>query len=299
MHQQSNDPPASTHKLTRAEKIELAQEAMHAAMEIRFKVGAGMEEPICVYSACERLGLAVRFVEIDMEGIYRPGPPKILLSSLRPLGRRNFNCAHEKGHWYFGHAATFDELSEALERYNDETPEEVLANSFAGHLLMPALGVRRAFARRNVVASTATPEQILAVASEFGVGYETLLTHLSISLSDISFARRTELLRLRSRLRNTLKSSGVTGAVCVLDEEFSAPTLDVEVDHTIIGPAGTVSDCNHLIPVGTCVLGAMFRANSRGRAELHRPNSSWSASVRIASKNFIGLAKYRHLEDNE
>jgi Zn-dependent peptidase ImmA (M78 family) len=285
-------------RLTQAEKVELAQEAMHAAMEVRFRAGISVEEPICVYAACERLGVPVRFVDISMEGIYRPGPPKILLSALRPLGRRNFNCAHEQGHWYFGHAATFDELREALELYDDETPEEMLANSFAGHLLMPVLGIRRAFARRNIKASSASPEQILAIACEFGVGYDALVTHMMFSLSDISRDRRTELKRARASLRRLLDRCGVTGPVALLDKEFAAPTIDVEVEHALLAPCGSLSDCENLLRIGDTIFGTLFRAVKRGRAELHLPNTAWSASVRIAPKNFVGLAKYRHLEDD-
>jgi Zn-dependent peptidase ImmA (M78 family) len=285
-------------RLTRNEKIELAREAMHAAMEVRFQAGISVEEPICVYAACERLGVKVRFIDISMEGIYRPRPPKILLSALRPLGRRSFNCAHEHGHWYFGHSATLHALADALQLYNDETPEELLADSFAGHLLMPVLGIRRAFARRNIEASLASPEQILAVACEFGVGYDALVTHLAVSLLDISHGRRMELLRGRQVLKRRMGHSGITGSVALLDEQFMAPTLDVEVEHTLVAPAGSVADGENLHRVGETVFGTVFRAVKRGRSELHLPRTGWLASIRIAPKNFVGLAKYRHLEED-
>lgn len=299
MTEMAPDRPTGQRRLTRDEKIELAQEAMHASIEVRFDTGVGVEEPMCAYSACERLGVPVRFVDFNLEGIYRPGPPKILLSAFRPLGRRNFNCAHEQGHWYFKHAATLDELADSLQQYNDETPEEVLANAFAGHLLMPALGIRRAFARRNVKAAAASPEQILAIASEFGVSYAALVTHLAVSLRDISFERREELLRGRMALKQLLAPHSVTGPVALLDEEFSAPTLDVEVEHTLVAPAGAIAHCDTLARIGDTALGTLFQVVKRGRAELHLPGTAWSASIRIAPKNFVGLAKYRHLEDDE
>ena len=267
-------------------------------MEVRFRAGISVEEPICVYAACERLGVPVRFVDINMEGIFRPGPPKILLSAFRPLVRRNFNCAHEQGHWYFGHSATLDELADALQQYNDETPEEVIANSFAGHLLMPVLGIRRAFARRNIRASAASPEQILAKACEFGLRYDALVTHLAVSMTHITHERRTELLRERLSLKRLMDRCGAGGPVALLDEQFAAPTLDVEVDHAVIAPSGSVADCENLLRIGETIFGTVFRVVKRGRAELHLPHTAWSASVRIAPKNFVGLAKYRHLEDD-
>jgi Zn-dependent peptidase ImmA (M78 family) len=299
MPETTSDRPSEKRRLTRSEKVELAQEAMHASMEVRFEIGLGIEEPICVYAACERLGVPVRFVDFNLEGIYRPGPPKIILSAFRPLGRRNFNCAHEQGHWYFKHAATLDELADALEQYDDETPEELLANSFASHFLMPALGVRRAFARRNLRASNASPEQIQAVASEFGVTYGALVTHLWISLGDISFEYHKALMHGRQGLKRLLAAQGLNGAISLLDEEFAAPTLDVEVEHIILAPTGSVSECDTLSRIGDMALGTLFRTVKRGLAEIHLPKTAWSASIRIAPKNFVGLAKYRHLEEDE
>lgn len=140
--------------ITREEKVDLARHAMQATIDVRFKIGAGLEEPICAYSVSERLGVRVRCVEISMEGIYSQTPlPRILISALRPLVRRHFNCAHELGHHVFGHSSTLDELNETLEAYNNQSPEEFIADSFAGHLLMPVLGIRRAFARRGIDAA--------------------------------------------------------------------------------------------------------------------------------------------------
>lgn len=82
--------------------------------------------------------MKVQFLnDINTEGIYATRPkPMILISSLRPLSRRAFTCAHELGHHFFGHGSTIDELKEESESV-DFQPHEFLADTFGGFLLMP------------------------------------------------------------------------------------------------------------------------------------------------------------------
>src|SRR5438874_13211824 len=106
-----------------------------------------------------------------MEGTYlKSDPPRILISALRPLFRRVFNCAHELGHHVFGHGSTIDELQEDGQEKPAFEPNEFLVNAFAGFLLMPPLAVRRAFTLRGWRPETATPEQCFIVACSLGVG---------------------------------------------------------------------------------------------------------------------------------
>ena len=89
--------------------------------------------PICIYGLCETLGVAVRFNNINMEGMYQRGvPPRIHLSARRPLPRRAYNCAHELGHHVFGHGSSIDELREDAKAQPWEDPKEFLADTFAG-----------------------------------------------------------------------------------------------------------------------------------------------------------------------
>lgn len=285
--------------ITREQKTELAREAMRAAMDVRFQLGLGLEQPICVYSICERLGVPVRFVDVSMEGIYRRNPsPRIVLSAHRPLARRHFNCAHELGHHVFGHGATLDELQEDRETNDDGSPEEFQVNSFAGHLLMPVLGIRQAFSRRRISPSTAAPHDILAVACEFGVGYDSLATQLTFSLTELTPTRRLELLRARAVLRRSMLPKHMTGEIALLDGHFSVPTLDVEVSTLVIAPVGAKPSNDVMAAAGHTIFGGLFRAVKQGTVELFLPNTSWAVSIRVARKNFVGLARFRYLEDD-
>src|SRR5216683_49297 len=91
----------------------LAQQALDKSIDVRTDAGLDVRGPVDVYALCERRGITVQFVPISMEGMYKRGdPPHILLSALRPPGRRVFTCAHELGHDVFGHGFTIDQMFE-------------------------------------------------------------------------------------------------------------------------------------------------------------------------------------------
>ena len=77
---------------------------------------------------------------------YKSPEPHIILSSLRPAGRRAFTCAHELAHHFRGDSVHVDELVEQWKRPRRFDPKEFAADCFAGALLMPKMAVERAFA---------------------------------------------------------------------------------------------------------------------------------------------------------
>ena len=168
----------------------LATQAMQTAAATRAEAGVGQAGPICIYAVCETLGVTVRFNNINMEGMYQRGAqPRIHLSARRPLPRRAFNCAHELGHHKFRHGTSIDELREDAKSNPWEDSKEFLADTFAGFMLMPTIGLRRAFQARGWAPATATPAQMFTIACEFGVGYNTILTHLSASMNMLPYGR--------------------------------------------------------------------------------------------------------------
>ena len=111
----------------------LPKAGMKAAIKARGKAGSDQIGPVCVFDLAEKLGVTVRFTDINMEGMYDRLPkPRIHLSSLRPPPRRVFTCAHELGHHEFGHGSTIDEMKEESESAWRESPNELLVNSFSG-----------------------------------------------------------------------------------------------------------------------------------------------------------------------
>ena len=158
----------------------IARKATAEALRTRVRAGYGLDAPVCVYDLAGRLGVEVRFFDLpSMEGVYYNSPkPHIVLSSLRPAGRRAFTCGHELGHHSRGDGTCLDEIVEQWVRPRFD-PKEFYADCFAGALLMPKTAVERAFALRKWAISDCTPDQVYAISNYFGVGYVTLVHHLS------------------------------------------------------------------------------------------------------------------------
>ena len=225
---------------TRFDRCALANRALHAAVATRATAELNQHDPICIYGLAEALDVTVRFNNINMEGMYQRGArPRIHLSALRPLARRAYNCAHELGHHVFGHGLSIDELRKDAREHSWDDPKEFLADAFAGFTLMPVVGLRRAFTTRHWTPETATPAQIFTIACDFGVGYGTLLTHLSVSVNMISRSRATVLQRVTPKaLRAEILGHETPAALVVGDCHRMATTLDAEVAHARPPTAG-------------------------------------------------------------
>ncbi|MGY3149538.1 Zn-dependent peptidase ImmA (M78 family) [Bradyrhizobium sp. USDA 3397] len=283
----------------------LATEAMQAAAATRAKAKFDQAGPICIYGLCETLGVVVRFNNINMEGMYQRGlPPRIHLSARRPLPRRAYNCAHELGHHVFGHGSSIDELREDAKAQPWDDPKEFLADTFAGFALMPIIGLRRAFAVRRWTPETATPSQIFTIACEFGVGYATLLTHLSAGVNMLSRGRAAALQRVTPKdLRTNILGTLTPEPLIVADRHRTAPTLDAEVKTLLLLPSGAEIAGDGLAFDRDLAAGRLFRAVKPGIFQATA--GDWAVFVRIApvQKNepkygYIGLAQYRHLEED-
>jgi hypothetical protein len=274
------------------------RDAMFASLSAREFARYDLHSPICVFDLCEKLGVAVRFNDIaSLEGMYeRSTPPRIHLSSLRPLGRRRFNCAHELGHHIFRHGSTIHELRSKHAEKRSYNSEEFVANAFAAFLLLPALGVAEAFAARNVSPECASPRQVFAVSCDFGVGYSTLITHLVRSLNELSPQRANVLLRHSPKtLREELALRPVNTALTLLDEHCLSTSTDIEVGSLILLPTGTRILGDQLIHIDEVGSLSLLEAVKPGIVRAVRRPPLSPIFVRVSKKQFVGLARYRHL----
>jgi len=278
----------------------LAMKGMQAAIAARSATGRDQKSPVCVYEICEANKVTVRFNDISMEGMYDRAPvPRIHVSSLRPVARRNFTCAHELGHHVFGHGSTIDELR-VDDAYEEKAPDEILADAFASFLLMPTLGIRDAFNRRGLSPEKASPIELYAMACSFGVGQSTLVNHLAFSIGAISRARRDFLGKTTPKaIRTALLEEEVPEHLTYADEFWNSPTLDAEQDAFLLLPRGVVFDTDFLVPEKWMRDGVLLRAVRPGISRVTIPGTDWATYVRIARHRYIGLAKYRHLEESE
>jgi Zn-dependent peptidase ImmA (M78 family) len=274
----------------------LILDGAQAASDVRDQLGLDLVAPVDPFAVAEGLGIRVRFLPVSMEGFYqKTKPPRIMLSALRPLARKAFTCAHEIGHHWFGHGSTIDELK-GDGRDDTDIPEEILANAFAAFLLMPSIGVRRAFNSRGWKPATANPMQVVTIAGEFGVGYETLLTHLSMTLDDMPRNTRIELgkwtpQRIRKRL---LGDDEATGLV-LLDQQQRAAGVDLEEGYALAVPTGAAVAGEVLTPRQSIERFDVYNAVGRGRATI--TTTAWQIEARVSPPQFIGPANYRFLED--
>jgi Zn-dependent peptidase ImmA (M78 family) len=282
----------------------LATQAMQAAAVTRAKAKLDQVDPICIYGLCETLGVTVRFNNINMEGMYQRGlPPRIHLSARRPLPRRVYNCAHELGHHVFNHGSSIDELREGAKQQPWEEPKEFLADTFAGFILMPIIGLRRAFSVRGWAPETATPAQMFTIACEFGVGYTTLLTHLSAGVNMLSRGRAAALQRVTPRaMRMDILDVLTPEPLIVADRHRTAPTLDAEVKTLLLLPPGTEVKGAGIAFERDLAAGRLFRAVKPGIFQANA--GDWAVFVRVAPMQkgepygYVGLAQYRHLEED-
>lgn len=278
---------------------DLARAALAAALKVRQNAKISLTDPISVFDLCASMGIDVQFTNISMEGIYYPGakPPRFVIASLRPAVRRAFTCAHELGHHVFGHGFRLDELIENRESVN-KSPEEFIADYFAASLLMPALGIRKALAVRNLKANELKPEHLYAIACDFGVGYETLATHLSAGMRLISYDQTQDLLKTKLR---TIRKSFIGDIECrrliVIDQKSVTSTIECEVgDHILVDAPVTPSN-DSLQSLPSVNRKQLFLAARRGANTLRIDEGESFKQVKIMSHQFVGLSRYLYLAD--
>jgi Zn-dependent peptidase ImmA (M78 family) len=286
-------------------RTDLAKQALEKSLEVREEYGYDFRSPLCVYELAEKASVTVRFIDdVSMEGVYAAlAKPKILISSLRPSVRRVFTCAHELAHHFFGHGSTIDELQDEAAS-GEFQPNEFLANTFAGFLLMPVQGVKRAFSSRGLDITTATPEQIYGVACSFGVGYETLIGHLEYSLKLLGADRATILRKTKlPKIRAQILKSNTAGHLIVVDRHYLLATVDaeagndVEPGNLLLLPQDATSDDDQIELIERSPNGTLYRAVRPGLARATLPTNNSGIVVRVSRYQYAGLARYRHLEE--
>ena len=280
------------------ERRAIARQAIAAALHTRLSVGYRLDHAICVYDLAEKLGLEVRFLDLpSMEGMYlSASSPTIIVSSLRPPGRRAFNCAHELGHHNRSDGVEMDELVEQWDKPRVD-PKEFTADCFAGALLMPKMAVSSAFAIRGWSMEDCSPEQAFMVAGYFGVGYATLVHHLTRALQILPDTRAQALLKVGPREAQSLLLGWQTPQnVVVVDAHWTGRAVDVEVGDLIFVRGGAQSEGACIEPSSDVKHGRLFVAAKPGIGRLEA-GATWSAFVRVSRRDYVGRALCRHWEE--
>lgn len=282
---------------------QLFTSAVREADKVRMELGLSMFEPINIFDICTEMNLTVRFVDINMEGMYvgqeADNHPTIIISNQRPYPRRCFTCAHEFGHHRFGHGTRLDALSEQNHLSSDRR-DELLVDSFAGALLMPVAGIQAEFAKRDLEPNQASPLQFYVISSIFGTGYQTLILHCRVN-GLISSAKEKSLLKYSpSQILATITGSNIPKThFKVLDDHTTLPVLDLEVSNYVLLPSKFTIEGDHLDKLKETKTGNVYTASKPGIVRAFASNSAQSFFIRIQKSGYVGLAENRHLENND
>ena len=285
-------------RLTFDRRKPLYIEAMQAAAGLRHQNHLDPFSPICVFDLCEQVGVTVRFAAINMEGMYDRVPrPRIHLSSLRPFARRHFTCAHELGHHVFNHGTTIDQLK-TDEASSPQAPEEILANSFASHLLMPLPGVKQAFACRGTNPEIASPAQLYAVACNFGVGYRTFVEYLSTSSKLITQETAARLRRWSPKaITSSILPAFTDRSLRIVDLHWKGRPIDAEQGDLLLCPADSVTIGPALSTLCKTSDFHLYSCVRPGISTLRLYPGAADHFVRVQPGRYVGLSRFRHLEE--
>jgi Zn-dependent peptidase ImmA (M78 family)/transcriptional regulator with XRE-family HTH domain len=135
----------STTGLDRLGLMEQADAPRAVALELRSRLGHGLEPLGSMAAICGRIGLHVLVLE-DMEAgaslLLDPGVGVAVIGGDSPPGRRRFTAAHELGHFVLQDEYTTD-IGVAASR--DEREQRI--DTFAGEFLLPRDGLVSAWQR--------------------------------------------------------------------------------------------------------------------------------------------------------
>ncbi|UPQ75267.1 ImmA/IrrE family metallo-endopeptidase [Chryseobacterium nepalense] len=274
--------------------------AIRKASETRIRLGASLNEPLNIYDVCSTMEIDVRFVDINMEGLYvnNGNSPQILISSQRPYPRRVFTCGHELGHHLFNHGLKIDILSESDENSLYKSSDEILVDTFSASLLMPIGGIQSEFVKRNLSFNTATPIDFYLVSSIFGVGYQTLVTHCKINrliteLKSVELLKHTPSKIFKSYFGDVQKKSYFK----IVDGKTSTKPVDLEISNYLILPPEFTVDNDFLEKKKETQEGYVYVATRTGISSAYSDINEKSFFIRIQPQNYNGFAEYRHLDN--
>lgn len=278
---------------------DLSRTAMRAALDVRDRLGIAPTDPICVFNVAEQLDLSVRYIDIgSLEGMYCKTSATIILPTGRPPGRQAFACAHELGHWHFGHGSSIDQITELADAERND-PNDQMADAFAGFLLMPPRAVKESFLARGWNSSDCDARQYYAISTQLGVSYEGLIRHMQFALRLIDHQGATSLLRYSPKdIRRLLLGEERRDHLVVADRHWKTVSIDLQVGEAALVPPGTIA-CGKPVIAKPHPAGCLVEAHSAGVTRLENEIEGWSAFVRVSRKGYVGQHTFRHMEDDD
>ena len=278
------------------QKERLARQALLKALQVRKKANIEFWWPLSIFDVVESAGIEVWFLEASsLEGMYSESPRVICIGSERPPGRQAFTCAHEYGHHLFGHGTRVDELGDHNAKGAKFKPEEYLADAFAGFFLMPKVAVEHTFRNRGWSLCQPSPTEVYTVAGYLGVGYSSLIQHMSSALDLMPRNVASELFKFQpKRIRASLLGRPVESNIIIVDEHWQHRPIDIAVGDFILAKSQPMADGECIRRVGQTFEGWLFQGVCTGGGFME--DLGWSSQVRVSRRLFAGWNRYRFQE---
>jgi hypothetical protein len=99
-------------------------------------------------------------------------------------------------------------------------------------------------------------------------------------------------------LRAEILGAPTIEPLIIADRQRAGPTLDAEVKTLLLLPPGTEAIGDSLAYERDMVGGRLFRAVRPGIAQVTADGGAWAVFVRVAPEAYVGLARYRHMDDD-
>src|SRR5438552_2164820 len=272
------------------DRTALARQALRAAMQLRRNLTIPRDAPVNAFDVAMMIGADVRFVDApSLEGMLVRDPGlRILLPSTkhRPKARILFSCAHEIGHHQFGHGTKVDRYVNGAHGSGWHNDEEFLADSFAGHLLMPRPAVIDSFVRRCWNPQEATAAQTFIVAGELGVGYAALVTHMNVVMEVLNDAHRDCLAKISPKqLKADFLGAPCPAPLVIADRAWKPASVDAERGNVVILPAKTGHKCPLLACRGTHNDLSIYTATGVGESQITLERD---VVLRVSREHYVG-----------
>nr|WP_286670582.1 ImmA/IrrE family metallo-endopeptidase [Fodinibius salsisoli] len=249
-----------------------------------------------MFDFIEKQDVQLKFTDISsLEGIYSKEPgPLILLNSLRPHGRQYFNCAHEYGHHVFEHGIELDEIIDSNSHFD---PEEFLVDTFAGFLLMPKSAIRRAFNIRNIRFDEFNPVEFYKIASNIGVGYQTILFHLfrSLRLIEKSLYKKLSSVKVQE-IKKEILGQSFPGELIYVDENWEGRPIDIQVNDILAIEGSYKIECNNVKRIDEVNGISIYKGVNTGIGRIRLQMQDKVHFLRVSRHQYVGINKYKHLE---
>ncbi|KHO63257.1 putative Zn peptidase [Thermoanaerobacter sp. YS13] len=151
------------------------------ALEMRNILGLGLLKPVPdIFSLLESIGIYVfkkPFLDTHISALYRKRKDVclVVINSSRTLGHQIFSAAHELYHYQYN-----PEITNRICIVNspDLKQEEIMADLFASHFLMPDDGVIEIAEKRKNRKGLLDITDVLFIQQYFGVSYKAIINKL-------------------------------------------------------------------------------------------------------------------------